>query len=360
MSESSTRTLLTAEIPGIGGIIKGEVEHFQVEEIPAYEPAGEGPHFFLWVEKRDVSATDLLAALADRYGLDRSAIGTAGTKDRRGITRQWVSLPAQDMSEEPEPGTLAEGVEILEVTRHGNKLRTGHLKGNRFRVALSQIPEIEAAQERVEAKVERLRALGMPNYYGEQRFGRGDSTLRTGIAWVQGGKAPRKGFLKKMAASAVQSEVFNRVLLRRMEEGLLGTALSGDIFEKVDSGGRFWVPDEELPEVQGRLEAGEVLITGPMPGSRSGLAEAGTAAGDLERAVIADLGLQEEDFERLGRLGRGTRRALMVPLGDLSWEREEDLLWCSFSLPAGSYATVLIAELQGSVLAGSSDMGEDS
>ena len=360
MSESATRTLLTAEIPGIGGIIKGEVEHFQVEEIPAYEPAGEGPHFFLWVEKRDVAATALLGALAERYGIETGAIGAAGTKDRRGITGQWVSLPAQEMNEEPEPGVLAEGVEVLAVSRHGNKLRTGHLKGNRFRVAIAEVPEPDAAEARIEAKVAQLRAQGMPNYYGEQRFGRGDSTLRTGLVWVQGGRAPRKGFLKKMAASAVQSEVFNRVVRRRLEEGSLTRAMGGDVFEKLESGGKFWVPDEELGEVQGRIDAGELVITGPMPGSRSGLAEAGTAAGTMERAVLEELGLREEDFERLGRLGRGTRRALTVPLPDLIWERQGDLFWFEFVLPAGSYATVLLAELQGRVLAGSPDMGEDS
>ncbi len=310
----------------------------------AYEASGQGAHYFLWVEKRDVAGGDVAKVFAKRFGVKESEVGIAGTKDKRGVTRQWVSLPAQNMSEEPAPEEIVEGVQILEVTRHTNKLKTGHLKGNRFEIALSDV-EVggEELHQTLASIAGQIQAEGLPNFYGEQRFGSGGSTLAMGLRWLRGGWAPRKGFLKRMAASAVQSEVFNRVLARRMREGSLRQAMDGDVFEKVDSGGRFWVEESELEETQARVDAGELLITGPMPGSRGGLADG--VAGVLEREEVGSLGLKEEDFDRLKRLGRGTRRPLWVPMGELRTRvDEEGLVWFSFFLPSGSYATVLVRE----------------
>lgn len=340
--------LLTGNVPGVGGRIKGEIEDFEVEELPLYEPSGEGGHFFLWVEKRDVDGRELLQAVGRALGVKVAEVGQAGVKDKRGVTRQWLSVPAQEVRDgvAPEPGVLAEGVELLRVERHGNKLRRGHLWGNRFRILVRETALGGAAlEEAVELVGARILAEGVPNYFGDQRFGEGGSTLRAGLKWVQSGEAPRDRFLRRMAMSAVQSEVFNRVLGRRLLERTWGEVLEGDIFEKVDSGGKFWIDhedEEEVASVRERLKGQELSVTGPLPGSRGGLAKG--AVRELEEAVIGEMGLSPESFKRFGRQGRGTRRALRVVPEGLRWDVGEDGVMFEFSLPAGSYATTLLRE----------------
>lgn len=345
---------LTGNVPGIGGMIKGEIEDFEVEELPLYEPCGEGGHYYLWVEKRDVDGRGLVQAVGQSLGVRAAEIGQAGVKDKRAITRQWISVPEQSVKvgREPAVGLLAKGVEVLKVTRHKNKLRPGHLRGNRFRIvvrdAVLKGAELEEVLELVGRRIE---AEGFPNYYGEQRFGQGGSTYEAGVKWAGGGGAPRDRFLRRMASSAVQSAVFNRVLGQRLRDGTWRTALEGDIFEKVDSGGRFWLdPDDagERAEVQARLDRGEVVVTGPLPGSKGGLARG--RVGELEVGVMEEMGLSEEGFARFGRQGRGARRALAVGAEGLRWAVDGNQVCFEFSLPAGSYATVLLREFMEPVL----------
>ena len=338
------RPHLTGNVPGIGGRIKEKVHDFEVEEIGAYPLRGDGPHYFLWVQKRGVDARSMQDAVARRYGVERRDIGTAGHKDRQAITRQWVSIPAKKGLPEPVQEELADGIEIVAVTRHGNKLRTGHLKGNRFSIRIRGASvQGEKLIESVETVAARLQKEGVPNYYGMQRFGDGFSTLHAGWEWVKGGDPPRDRFLRGMAASAIQSEVFNRVLARRLVENTWKTVLAGDIFEKLDSGGRFWIEESEREETQRRVDSGEIAITGPMPGSRTGVAE--KEAGALESEILAGMGLQSDDFNSLGRRGRGTRRPLVVSVNDLTVSVEPpDEVLVRFSLPAGSYATVVLRE----------------
>lgn len=133
---------LTADLPGVGGTLKEQPEDFVVEEIPAYEPSGAGEHLFLWVEKRDVAGEDLLRHVARRLAILSQDIGMAGVKDRRAITRQWVSVPARC---EPTIAEIDSGqIRVLRAVRHGNKLRTGHLRGNRFSIRVRNASE-EAA-----------------------------------------------------------------------------------------------------------------------------------------------------------------------------------------------------------------------
>lgn len=339
---------LTSEIPKIGGRLKERVEDFEVEEIPAYKPGGEGPHYYLRVEKRDVDGRSMVQAIAEHFGVRRADVGTAGIKDRRAVTRQWVSIPVQDADCAPRAGeSIGDGIEVLETSRHQNKLRTGHLRGNRFGVRVRKTA-LQGAdlEETVEEIAQVVGTEGMPNYYGDQRFGDGGSTLKAGWRWLKEGKKPRGRFMQRMAASAVQSEVFNRVLAHRLREGIWKTVIDGDIFEKVDTGGRFWIDESEREETQKRVDAGRISVTGPMPGSKEGLAEG--KAGAMEREIIEGMGLKAEHFKRFGRRGRGTRRPLTAYVDDLCWEIEtQDIVRFSFVLPAGSYATVLLSEFIG-------------
>jgi tRNA pseudouridine13 synthase len=199
--------LLTADLTGIGGRIKVLPEDFEVEEIPAYEPLGQGDHLYLWIEKRDLGAEFFLREIANRLQVKTSDIGCAGLKDRRAVTRQWISTPGA--SECAVSRLDGDGIRVLEVTRHTNKLRTGHLRGNRFRVL---IRDVRGDPEPI---LTRIRTFGLPNFYGPQRFGRGGETATLGMALLrrQQPRAPNP-FLKKLALSAAQSLLLNDNLAR--------------------------------------------------------------------------------------------------------------------------------------------------
>lgn len=329
---------LTADLPGIGGCIKTAVEDFVVEEIPAYQPSGSGEHLFLWVEKRDMGAEYFLRRVAGALGITPTEVGMAGLKDRRAITRQWISVPARCAAR---VAALADaGIKVLKEARHYNKLRTGHLYGNRFEIRVRSVHPEAAA--RLPGLIERLRRFGFPNYYGEQRFGRGGETVRLGLDLLQGGSLPAgKRWLRKLALSAVQSILFNRYVARRLAAGLLHTVLRGDVMFLWPQGGTF-VADE--PErIQPRFDAHEVVPTGPMFGKK--MRPATDDAAELERTVLAEAGLALDSFHRFGSLMTGTRRPIVAFVPDLQGTAVGDDVWLRFSLGAGSYATVLLSEI---------------
>src|SRR5205823_2706969 len=136
-------------------------EDFEVEEVPAYLPSGSGEFLFLWIEKRGMGAEFFARQVARRLGIAPGEVGTAGLKDRHAVTRQWVSVPAS--VEGRLPALEGEGIRLLESGRHGNKLRPGHLRGNRFRIRIRDADS--AAAERLPPLVDRLRQLGLPNFY---------------------------------------------------------------------------------------------------------------------------------------------------------------------------------------------------
>lgn len=342
------RPRLTEGLPDIGGCIKERIEDFVVDEIPAYEPKGQGPHYYLRVEKRDVDGQSMVEAVADYFGVSGADVGTAGIKDRRAITRQWVSVPVHDAQRRPEAGrSIDDGIEIVEASRHQNKLRTGHLRGNRFRLV---VRDAALSGDGLNAAVDEVATMitdeGLPNYYGLQRFGSRGSTLAAGWRWLVDGERPRSRFMQRMAASAFQSEVFNRLLARRLRDETWKEVVDGDIFEKTDTGGRFWIDASEREETQRRLDSQAIAVTGPMPGSKRGLATG--KAGQMERNILAEMGVEEPDLDVFGRRGRGTRRPLVVYVDDVDWELVGDAaVRLSFALPAGSYATVLVREFTG-------------
>jgi tRNA pseudouridine13 synthase len=252
--------LLTADLPGIGGKIKFDPEDFEVEEIPAYEPSGQGDFLYLWIEKRDMGAEYFTRQIARRLDIPVGEIGSAGLKDRRAVTRQMVSLPA---SVEPRlPQLDGDGIKVLRVSRHGNKLRPGHLHGNRFRILIRAAtvrerapaggePPLPDGRGSLDSIIERIRQHGLPNFYGPQRFGKGGETLQMGLALLRRektGKPIRNPFLKKLALSAAQSALFNHALAQRMRDGLLRRVLPGDVMCKIPFGGMFVAVDVEAEQ----------------------------------------------------------------------------------------------------------------
>lgn len=322
------------ELPKLGGALGEAPEDFEVDELPLYEPSGAGGHWYLWVEKRDMNTRDVVLRLAAAAGVPDQEIGCAGLKDRHAITRQWISVPVQ--SSEPSSWQLPAEVKLLTVTKHTNKLRTGHLLGNRFKVRLLGC-EVDW-QQRWPALNSALSAHGFYNYFGLQRFGAFGQNLGRAQFWLKRG-AKGRGFQPRLYASVLQSEVFNRYLSRRRELGF-DSPLLGEVVRLEGTGKHFRIDDVADP----RWAARDLHPTGPMAGPK--MLQASDAALELETELIAELGL-EHTPRPFAKLAPGTRRDLLVFPQDLRLEADGAAARLSFSLPSGSYATELISALTG-------------
>jgi tRNA pseudouridine13 synthase len=339
--------LLTSDLPGIGGRIKTVPEDFEVEEVPAYEPSGNGDFLYLWIEKRGMGAEYFTRQIARQLEIAPGEVGAAGLKDRHAVTRQMVSVPA---SAEPRLAQLdGEGIRLLRVGRHSNKLRPGHLRGNRFRILIRNVASDAAA--RIQPILARLRSEGLANYYGPQRFGKDGETARLGFALLRkqppppgpDGRPPnlRSPFLRKLALSAAQSALFNRYLARRVAEGLFRRVLSGDVMAKWPLGGMFIAQD--VPQEQARFDRHEIVHSGPIFGRKVFRAAADAAA--REATILTEAGIAPETFRGFCKLLQGTRRHNAIYVDDLSAGFEPDGVRVSFFLRSGSYATILLQEI---------------
>lgn len=322
----------------IGYRLRDVPEDFRVEEIPAYLPSGEGEHTFVRVEKRLRTTSQVAGLLSRAAGCASRDVGYAGRKDRVAVTTQWFSVPGFD----PEAALAldAEGVRVLAASRHGHKLRTGQLRGNRFELVVRGVSAeaVATAAERLEACVMR----GFPNAFGDQRFGVAGDNAERAAALLAGERIQGDRRAARFLVSALQSAVFNHVLENRKLP--LGAIEAGDVAMRHESGGVF---DVEDAVVEGpRADAFEISATGPMFGTK--MRRAQLAPGMREEASFREFGI---DIDALrvprGLRLRGTRRPLRVRPSESSLAIEGDVLRLGFCLPPGSYATVLVEHLLG-------------
>ncbi|MAJ59907.1 MAG: hypothetical protein CBC48_08000 [bacterium TMED88] len=315
-------------------------EDFQVEEIPAYRPSGEGGHLFVQIEKKNQTTDAVAAALARAAGKARRDIGYAGRKDRNAVTRQWFSV--EGVSPEAAMAFDLPGAKVLEAERHPHKLRTGHLSGNRFHLVVRDVPDALAEQAR--QRFSQILEGGMPNRYGAQRYGFESRNVERGIAILSGQRFPRDRRAARFEVSSVQSAVFDLVL--RDRPLALDCLELGDVARVEESGGLFVVDDvEAASERAGRFE---ISPTGPIFGTK--VIEPEGEPAERERAAHRAFGiplpgaLQAPRGIRL----RGARRPLRVRPRQGRFERgAEQTLQINCTLPPGSYATVFIQELVG-------------
>lgn len=394
-----------------GGRIKERAGDFLVDELPLYDPSGSGEHLYLGIQKQDVPHGELIATLARHFKVRTMAIGFAGMKDRCAVTRQTVSihLPGGD---EGIPALDHPGVMVLWASRHGNKLRRGHLAGNRFSIRIRGLEPHKAPL--VWNRLKELACVGVPDFYGPQRFGyrannhvigahllRGrwkdalDELLGSHGAPFPDRQADRRALhdqgdfagaqalwgkhdhaeravLRALAAGAthedavraggtavrdfwiagIQSAVFNRTLMRRLDAGSLGALLPGDRAYHHRSGRSFRIDASMLEsgsDVLPRLAAFEISPSGLMPGRDFGPGEG--VPGEFERAACADWGLTPEDFATGPWAPTGARRPLRVPVlnaqCDGGFDEHGPFVRVAFDLPAGGFATVVLQEVLG-------------
>jgi tRNA pseudouridine13 synthase len=321
---------LTADLPGSGGLIRTAIDDFMVSEVPLYEPSGTGSHAYALVEKRGLTTKDLVVALG-QAGVNEKNVGVAGLKDKYALTRQWLSVPnASAGAFEALEGM--EGVVVLARSRHKNKLAIGHLRGNLFEIRVR-----EAEASKAQAILERLRALGLPNYFGPQRFGRFGSNAVDGFKLLRGEAVSGDHRLKRFFVSALQSHLFNHLLAMRLRRGIFNKLVRGDWAKKHDTGGVFLVEDAEAESP--RAERFAVSATVPLYGKK--VKESSYEAGELEREIMAYFGLSWLDFR--GR--HGDRRLSRIKLEDATLIPHDDGYTVKIFLPKGVFATSLLREL---------------
>ena len=323
-------------VPQAGGLIRQAPEDFQVEEELGFEPDAGGEHLWLWIEKRGWNTQDVVTWLARSAGVPLRAVGISGLKDRHAVTWQWFSvhLPGKP---DPDFGAVPEGLRILRCQRHSRKLNRGTHRRNRFSL---RVTDLQGDAGQLDERLQQVTSAGVPNYFGVQRFGREARNVSRAVAWLcEGGEAPRKQATRGMWLSALRSELFNRVLALRVREGCWNQVLPGDILQPQGSRGLFAADDD--PQSAQRVVDGEVHPTAPLPGA-GGLSPTGASLA-LERRALAGC---ETWIDGLVRFGvEAGRRATRLPVSDLSWQFEGDSLRLAFALPAGAFATAVLAEL---------------
>lgn len=317
--------------------IRSRIEDFEVEELTLEKPEGDGEHLYLWVEKRGLTTADVARRLARRAGVEAGEVGFAGRKDRWAVTRQWLSVPRWPLERVDE--LVLPGLEILEAVSGRRRLRLGELAGNRFRLRVRGVaPE---AQQAALAAFDGVSSRGFANAFGRQRFGAAGDNLERGLAVLRGedraGGRRRRAFL----ISAVQAEAFNRVLERRPVSW--DELMEGDL--AVAHGSGRLVPVEDPEALAPRVTRFALSATGPIFGAK--MPHAGGAVGELEAAVLGELGLGEPEALPAVRELRlaGERRSLRARVRRAQAESEGDDLVLRFDLPPGSYATVLLDHL---------------
>jgi len=325
-------------VPVLSARIRSAPEDFFVEELPGFEPSGEGEHLLLTVEKRGMNTAFAAKRIAAWAGIAEMGVGYAGLKDRHAVTRQRFSvhLPRKVA---PDLGALAnDDFKVVDSTWHSRKLPRGALAGNRFELVLR---EVGGDADAVEARLREVAAHGLPNWFGEQRFGRDGGNVAAALAMFAGRRVRREQ--RSILISAARSELFNRVLAVRLAEGNWNRGLEGEVWMLAGSRSVFG-PEPWSDALAQRLGEFDIHPTGPLWGAGEPRTLADARACE-ERALHDDdalalrAGLEHEGL-------RQERRALrLIPAG-LAWSwLAPDALRLEFALPPGSYATAVLHEL---------------
>ena len=345
-----------------------EPEDFIVEELPLYEPSGEGTHTYFAIRKRNLSTLEAINRIARELQVHTREFGYAGLKDKNAVTTQVLSV--EDVVPERVLRIELPNIEVLWAERHAHKLRVGHLRGNRFELTLRDIPH--DALPLVKTVMARLGTEGVSNRFGRQRFGNKNDSHLIGKALVKAewetvvryvlenddvaqrmqrelARRPVEKVitsipyrLRKLYLSAYQAHLFNCILDTRMPH--LGKLIEGDIAVKHSNGAPFLVTDPAIE--QPRADAFEISPSGPIFGYKMRMPTADVLA--LEASVLADEGVRLEKFRKVAGIRLpGTRRPLRMPIQshEVSGVDNSMGICLGFTLPAGGYATVVVEEL---------------
>jgi len=325
--------------PTVKGLYKQSDADFFVKEDLGYDLDGEGEHVFINIQKQDCNTLFVAEQLAKFARISPKLVGYAGLKDRNAITEQWFGLHI--------PGKLTpdfslfelDGCKILQVKRHTKKLRIGNLKGNFFSLILRNINN----QVQTESRLKLIQAGGVPNYFGEQRFGKDNNNINQAVLWAKGEINVKDRKKRSFYLSAARSAIFNGIVSQRIIKKLNTTVLLGDILQLADRGSWFVAEQVELKTLQQRVENSELNITAPMLGDNGPQTKDDGLS--FEQQYIDDNWSEFLALFRQERVETSRRPSLLRPK-NINWTWQDNTtLKVEFWLPAGSYATAVLREL---------------
>ncbi len=336
---------------------------FVVDEIPLYEFSGEGEHLVYHVRKKNLTTWQMLDLIAKHLNIRSRDIGYAGLKDKNAQTKQYISIHKQ--YEEKMESFDKEGIKILSKTYHNNKIKMGHLRGNRFFIRLKKVNPTDA--QKITQVLGNIKEYGMPNYFGFQRFGIEKNNYKLGEEILFNGRKERNAKLKKMYINAYQSHLFNLWLSSRLEKSKLISSF--DPKEIIDL---LNMPEEILTNIKKqkhpfKLLEGDVMMH--YPNGRlfhydmseeeaerftcKNVSPTGLLAGERAKRAVGMAHTIEKEFDFEAKIDGARRYAWIFP-EDVEGKYREDEAWYElhFTLPKGSYATVLVEEIAGREIQG--------
>lgn len=323
--------------PSASAVLRSRPEDFRVWELPLVEADGSGSHLWVEVEKRNANTNWVAQRLAHSAGVPSRDVGFAGMKDRHAVTSQWFSVCLQEAGNKDWQDWTIPDVTIIQGVHHGRKLKRGALKGNRFRIVLKQLSGNTGS---LEQRLQDISEQGVPNYFGQQRFGHGGQNVQRGAQWLtHGGRLPRSK--RSIYLSSVRSYLFNQLLSLRVEQSSWNQLIDGDV--AILDGSRSLFPCKMPdPDLLQRCLDFDIHPSGPLPGEGGRVRPERLAAELEQNALSAD---QAVITALAARRVEAARRSLRVRPGHFTWDWRDSDLVLKFELPAGAYATSVLREL---------------
>ncbi|MGY0614301.1 tRNA pseudouridine(13) synthase TruD [Vibrio sp. FJH11] len=337
MSDILSSLAYLAGKPVASAKIKAQPQHFQVREDLGFSFTGEGEHLMVRIRKTGENTSFVANELAKACGVKSKDVSWAGLKDRHAVTEQWLSIHLPKGGTPDFSAFLAQypSIEILATDRHNKKLRPGDLVGNEFVVTLSEVTDVAD----VEQRLEKIKQVGVPNYFGSQRFGNDGNNLEEARRWGRENVRTRNQNKRSLYLSAARSWIFNRIVSARLEQDVFDKFVVGDVAQT--SSGNLVVDADNMAEIQAQLTDGKASITAALAGDNALPTQADALA--LEQPFLDE----EPDLMALirGNRMRHERRNIALKPQDLAWSVEGNNITLTFSLDAGSFATSIVREL---------------
>lgn len=312
---------------------KAMPEDFIVTETLPFELTGEGENLYLLIEKRELNTQQVCQHLAKVLGRRLRDIGYAGLKDKQSVSRQWFSVQANVRQDLDLTNIATPQIKLIDSKRHNKKLKIGNLKNNRFDIRLKGVEN----KQQLLAKFELIKAQGVPNYFGLQRFGFKGNNLNWANRWANG-ESIRDKKIKSFALSAIRSYVFNEVVSKRLAIEKFQQPLENEVF--LLAGSNSYFQEQVSPEIQSRLTQQDILLSAPLMGSAD--KKNPLTLPQLEVDILA----QYSDWQTLlnEQCVDMQRRPIHLMPHNMTWQTVGDDVEVSFELTTGSFATSVLRE----------------